>query len=141
MKKHKQNKDYADFETWKETIKRNRDRLQQLENNSIEMLRSNCLLSGRRIINTNSTGKDSMVVTHLAQLVEKPCHYCGGYSSDWNTKSRGNGIDRKDSNIGYVYENCVPCCSKCNFIKNKIPYKDFLRYIRRLYETTKDYPI
>lgn len=67
MKKHKQNKDYADFETWKETIERNRDRLQQLENNSIEMLRSNCLLSGRRIINTNSTGKDSMVVTHLAQ--------------------------------------------------------------------------
>lgn len=70
-----------------------------------------------------------------------PSHYCGGYSSDWNIKSRGNGIDRKDSNVGYVYENCVPCCSKCNFVKNKIPYKDFLHYIRRLYETTKDYQI
>ena len=34
---------------------------------ALKCLRSNCLLSGRRIINTNSTGKDSMVVTHLAQ--------------------------------------------------------------------------
>lgn len=80
-------------------------------------------------------------VEEFKELVEKPCHYCGGYSSDWNIKSRGNGIDRKDSNIGYVYENCVPCCSKCNFVKNKIPYKDFILYIRRLYEITKNYQI
>ena len=75
------------------------------------------------------------------ELVGQPCHYCGGYSIETNPKSRGNGIDRKDSNIGYLVDNCVPCCATCNFIKNDMHFNDFLRYIERLYEHTKDYNI
>lgn len=75
------------------------------------------------------------------ELTEKPCHYCGGYSIEWNENSRGNGIDRKDPNKGYFIDNCVPCCSMCNFWKRSIPYEKFIRYIRRIYETTKDYQI
>lgn len=65
------------------------------------------------------------------KIVNKPCHYCGGNSQD-----RGNGIDRKDSSKGYTVDNCVPCCSTCN-----MPYKDFILYIRKLYERTKDYEV
>lgn len=80
-------------------------------------------------------------VDEFKDLTEKPCHYCGGYSSDWNESSRGNGIDRMDSSKGYFLENCVPCCSKCNFVKNTTPYDVFIKYIRQMYETTKDYQI
>lgn len=74
-------------------------------------------------------------------LVSQPCHYCGGNSKDRFAKSRGNGIDRKDSSKGYTIDNCVPCCATCNFVKNKMSYNDFILYIRQLYERTKDYEV
>lgn len=80
-------------------------------------------------------------INEFTQLTEQPCHYCGGFSIEWNKNSRGNGIDRKDSNKGYYFDNCVPCCSKCNFVKNNMSYDKFIQYIRRLYETTKNYKI
>lgn len=67
LTKHKQNKDFDDLETWQETIQRNQDRLFQIEQDSINLLQQHGLHTNRRIVNTNSTGKDSMVVTHLAK--------------------------------------------------------------------------
>ena len=40
----------------------------------------------------------------------KACHYCGGA-----LPKQGSGIDRKDSAAAYSIENCVPCCSDCNW--------------------------
>lgn len=37
------------------------------------------------------------------------CHYCGQTLSE-----TGGGIDRKDNKIGYVVENIVTCCYRCN---------------------------
>lgn len=76
-------------------------------------------------------------VEELESITKKECHYCGGYSSEWDERSRGNGIDRKDSDIGYVIDNCLPCCSKCNFIKNSMPYENFIHYIKRIAERFK----
>lgn len=67
LTKHKQNKDHTDFETWQETVNRNQNRIKQLEKESICLLQQHGLHTERRIINTNSTGKGSMVVTHLAK--------------------------------------------------------------------------
>lgn len=67
------------------------------------------------------------------EIISKECHYCGGFSIDRNKKSSGNGVDRKDSAVGYVLHNCVPCCATCNFIKNNMRYKDFIDYIKKLY--------
>jgi hypothetical protein len=75
----------------------------------------------------------------FAEIVKNKCHYCDGFSKDRNEHSRGNGIDRKDNTIGYVYENCVPCCATCNFIKNNMGYKDFINYIKQVYNTIKKY--
>lgn len=67
IKKHKQNKGETDFETWQDTIRRNREHLSEIEQESIALLRQVVSQTDRRIINTNSTGKDSMVVLNLAK--------------------------------------------------------------------------
>lgn len=82
-----------------------------------------------------------LTVEQFKEIIKQKCHYCGGYSKDRNVKSRGNGIDRKDSNEGYIYENCVTCCATCNFVKNKMGYRDFIKYIRDIYNNTKDYEV
>jgi len=41
--------------------------LKELESNSIDLLKTYCKNTDKRIINLNSTGKDSMTVTHLAE--------------------------------------------------------------------------
>lgn len=56
-----------EIESWKETIQRNKDRLNKLEINSINLLKEYGLNTDRKIIDTNSTGKDSMVKTRLAK--------------------------------------------------------------------------
>lgn len=69
FKKHKDFKKHQNkiFETWDETIKRNLNHLNQLESDSIKLLQQYGLNTDRKIIDTNSTGKDSMVKTHLAK--------------------------------------------------------------------------
>lgn len=55
------------IESWQETIIRLNSRLDELEENSIKLLQKYGLNTDRTIIDTNSTGKDSMVKTYLAQ--------------------------------------------------------------------------
>lgn len=55
------------FETWDETIQRMLPHLQQIESDSIRLIQQHTNDTERRVICLNSTGKDSMVVTHLAE--------------------------------------------------------------------------
>ena len=48
-------------------------------------------------------------------LVSQPCAY--GIRGDAAIKV---GIDRKDSRLGYVTGNCVPCCGQHNKVKSDI---------------------
>ncbi len=41
------------------------------------------------------------------------CHYCHGPLPEVRY-----GIDRKDSSVGYIVDNCVPCCTSCNQAKS-----------------------
>jgi hypothetical protein len=43
------------------------------------------------------------------------CHYCGK-----DIEKVGSGLDRKDSGKGYSFDNCVPCCKRCNFTFNAL---------------------
>lgn len=65
-------------------------------------------------------------------LIHADCHYCHiAPRLNW----RGffsNGIDRKDSTVGYIAENVVPCCCDCNRAKSDMSYDSFFAYIRRL---------
>lgn len=38
-----------------------------------------------------------------------------------------NGIDRKDNNLGYTLENCVPCASGVNWAKRSMSYENFIQ--------------
>lgn len=75
------------------------------------------------------------------KMINENCHYCNSKPS--NVKKhpslRSNyvyqGIDRKDSNVGYIIENCVPCCEKCNKNKGTIPYLKYLQIIKKDYDT------
>lgn len=72
------------------------------------------------------------------EITTKNCHYCGSepnkISSTGIKRSNYyyNGIDRVDNNIGYVFENCVPCCDICNKAKHTKSYDEFLIWIDRL---------
>jgi hypothetical protein len=54
-------------------------------------------------------------------FIVNDCYYCGQIPTPRKIASSttvyANGIDRYDSSIGYTEENCVPCCSYCNFRK------------------------
>lgn len=79
---------------------------------------------------------------HFRNLTSSSCYYCGSPPS-MHTKCNKyykealknkqsiwgdyiyNGIDRKDNNIGYTQNNCVPCCKFCNTGKRDSSYKEF----------------
>ena len=48
-----------------------------------------------------------------------------------------NGIDRKNANDDYTEENCVPCCSVCNFAKGVMSYDDFFYWIEQVNENSQ----
>ena len=60
-------------------------------------------------------------IEDVSKLIHSNCYYCGAEPSEnnqWNKSSKRktendvvkiNGIDRIDSNEGYILSNCVPC--------------------------------
>jgi len=67
------------------------------------------------------------------------CHYCGSSPHKKSIKQSEegvycyNGIDRKENSLGYSLENCVTCCTECNFFKRDLDYKSFLSLINRIH--------
>ena len=73
-------------------------------------------------------------------IVLQPCHYCNIESSSVtmakptaNGAFVSNGIDRVDSSKGYVKENCVPCCTRCNWMKGEMSYTEFFLHIEKIF--------
>ena len=64
----------------------------------------------------------------FCDIVRKNCHYCG----EINDEKKFNGIDRMDSAVGYLLENCVSCCSLCNYLKNKYSVDTFIKRIQHI---------
>lgn len=60
------------------------------------------------------------------EITSKPCYYCGDFSKGYN------GIDRYDSKIGYIKENCVPCCEICNKMKLNYNINDWLSHMNKI---------
>ena len=51
-----------------------------------------------------------------------PCHYCGDDIGSVH-------LDRKDSSKGYVIDNVVSCCHRCNIHKSVKSYEEFLKVL------------
>ena len=76
----------------------------------------------------NITYEEYVEFTKITQ-----CHYCGS-AIKWDKhfihkgNSHGYKLDRKDNNKGYSKDNCVVCCSMCNFVKSdKFTYDEMLK--------------
>lgn len=72
-------------------------------------------------------------------LIESVCFYCGKEpqqnlkrSKSTQTQILYNGIDRKDSSVGYTMENCVSACRLCNQAKSILSIEDFKSHIKRI---------
>lgn len=76
-------------------------------------------------------------------VIIQNCYYCGQepqFNDRWikiehknQPKLAYNGIDRVDSLKGYTINNVVPCCSKCNLMKNIFTSEEFLHHISKIY--------
>ena len=67
-----------------------------------------------------------------SSLFTQPCYYCGDVPN-----GKLNGIDRQDSSIGYIFENCVPCCSTCNFAKQQLLPEEFIWHCTKVSQFNK----
>lgn len=69
-------------------------------------------------------------------LIFLPCKYCGIIAGNITKCGKEilhhNGIDRIDSDLGYVKENCVACCKRCNQAKTDSKLEDFITWIKKV---------
>ena len=54
-----------------------------------------------------------------------PCYYCG-------SKIETIGIDRRNNNEGYVFNNVVSCCTICNKAKLKMSEDKFINHCKKV---------
>jgi hypothetical protein len=73
------------------------------------------------------------------EIINKNCFYCGSKPTNLQKNPKGNGdyiyngIDRINSLLGYIKENVVPCCGRCNIAKKNFSQSDFLLWIEKIY--------
>ena len=66
-------------------------------------------------------------ITDFTVLTEQSCYYCG------TIQERGfNGIDRLNSGVGYVTDNCVSCCQMCNYMKGSLSVNAFIGRVEHI---------
>jgi hypothetical protein len=83
----------------------------------------------------------NLTAEQFITLVNSHCYYCDEYD-----EARVIGIDRVDSECGYLIDNVVPCCAICNRMKSDLEKGDFLNHICKIYlhsftNETKDTPM
>jgi hypothetical protein len=86
--------------------------------------------------------KFSLNIEEFRQFVTSNCEYCN--SPPMNTYKRArsnegftyNGIDRLDSDKGYIKSNCVTACEICNKAKRDLTLEEFISWIKRISQST-----
>lgn len=86
----------------------------------------------------------SITVDDYAKIINQNCFYCGDAPKQTtrfatrkyvNTETVfANGVDRIDSSIGYTLNNCIPCCTSCNYAKHKLTQQEFFDKIKKIYK-------
>jgi len=73
------------------------------------------------------------------EIISQSCFYCGQKplsrrGAKYDNSFHCNGIDRIENTKGYIFENVVPCCEKCNRMKLAHTQKDFLTHVERIHK-------
>lgn len=84
----------------------------------------------------------NLTKNEFRNIINKECYYCGIDPSNEKKTTSGdtyiyNGVDRIDSNNGYILNNVVSCCKDCNYAKNILSKEDFYSLIKRIYTNLK----
>lgn len=82
---------------------------------------------GRRAAKQRGIGWALTAPQYRQLLADGRCYYCGVRLS-----SRGVRLDRVDNDRGYVLNNVVPCCGKCNLFKGGLSEDEFLERIQTI---------
>ena len=61
-------------------------------------------------------------------ITSKSCYICGKTPSI----SHRNGIDRFDSGLGYVVDNCRSCCADCNYMKRGYDFDEWIAQLVKI---------
>ena len=81
----------------------------------------------------------SLIKEEFFIITAQDCYYCGAKPSNIskNYYNNGdfiyNGIDRIDNKQGYIKENTVPCCERCNRAKLTMSLPEFSEWIINTY--------
>ena len=85
----------------------------------------------------------TLTIDQFREIIAQNCFYCGCPPSNSHYRTRGNGaysyngIDRVDNNKGYILENVVPCCKRCNYMKREMGQEDFINHVVSIYNNLK----
>ncbi len=115
------------------------------DSNGYVIYKTKCMLCGKEYARYAESARNRSFDFELSfeqseKITKENCYYCGAVPRQmrmFGTKSsigfKRNGIDRVDNSKGYTIENCVPCCSECNFAKGSMDKDDFLNLVSRIY--------
>lgn len=85
----------------------------------------------------------SLTNEEFRSLTKQNCFYCGIPPGTAMVRKRTffgnytyNGIDRVDNTKGYLLDNCVTCCSVCNYSKLDRTHKEFVEWVAKVYHKT-----
>ncbi len=99
----------------------------------------NELFASYRCSAKNHCRKFDLTKQQFRRLTSSPCYYCGiaPQQKVGRKNTNGvyiyNGIDRVDSEKGYLSSNCVPCCKICNVAKHNLTEEQFYNWIKRIH--------
>ena len=75
--------------------------------------------------------KFKITIDYFKKFWQKPCCYCGN-------EIKTIGLDRIDNTRGYIINNLIPCCSKCNRMKGKLSQKEFIEHCKKIAKNHKE---
>ena len=64
---------------------------------------------------------------YFKDLIGQRCAYC---NKNANPLTTGSYMDRVNNSAGYLETNVVPCCSRCNRMKNDMTVREFFEHIK-----------
>jgi len=86
----------------------------------------------------------NLTLESLEVLIKSDCFYCGRSPENVLKRQKTkktqliyNGIDRFDSNKGYILNNCVTCCYYCNHSKLDLSFDEWISHIKRIVKWQK----
>jgi hypothetical protein len=108
------------------------------------------LFSKYKISSKKENRKFSLTLDEFKKITSGNCTYCGEKPNKVSasehirkletkkyTSYLYNGIDRVNSNKGYISSNVVPCCHWCNTIKRERTVEELKNHVTRIYNHGK----